>query len=142
MARLWRADATLAELQAKCVNTLAEHLGIELTELADDYLSGRMPVDHRTCQPMGILHGGASVAFAETLASLAASAIIDTRHWLCLGQEINANHLRRVPEGRSVRGVARAFHLGARSQVWGVELFDEGGARSGVSRITMAILRR
>ena len=142
MNRLWRSEVTLQGLADGYDRTLVSHLGIELIELGEDYLRGRMPVDPRTCQPMRVLHGGASVAFAETLASIAAMAVVDSSQWLCLGQEINANHLRRVAEGTSVEGITRPFHLGARSQVWGVEIFDAEGRRCCVSRITLAIVPR
>jgi 1,4-dihydroxy-2-naphthoyl-CoA hydrolase len=140
--RLWRSDVTLEVLRAGFAQTLVSHLGMELVELGDDYLRGTMPVDHRTCQPMRVLHGGASVAFAETLASVAAAGIIDISQWLCFGQEINANHLRRVSEGNAVEGIARPFHVGARSQVWGVEIFDAENRRCCVARVTLAIVPR
>lgn len=113
-----------------------------LVELGDDFLRGTMPVDERTCQPLRVLHGGASVAFAETLASLASSATIDPTRFVCLGQEINANHLRPVPEGITVSGITRPFHIGRRSQVWGIDIFDEAGRRTCVSRITLAVVPR
>lgn len=140
-ARLWRPDVTLEYLQGRSINTLFEHLGIVFTELGDDYLRGTMPVDSRTCQTMRLLHGGASVALAETLGSVAANAVVDTRY-ACVGQEINANHLRPVPEGRSVTGTARPFHIGARSQVWGIEIVDERNRLVCVSRLTVAVINR
>lgn len=140
MARIFRPGVTLEDLRKAGERTLFETLGMKLIEIGDDYLRGTMPVDHRTCQPMRILHGGASVALAETLASLAASAIIDRTKFTCVGQEINANHLRRAPEGTIVTGTARPFHIGAKSQVWGVEICDENGKRTCVSRVTMAVL--
>jgi 1,4-dihydroxy-2-naphthoyl-CoA hydrolase len=125
-----------------CHGTLAEHLGIVLTELGDDYLSGSMPVSERTVQPMRILHGGASVAFAETLASLAAMAVVDPSRSFCVGQEINANHVRPASEGTVVMGVARPFHVGARSQVWGVDISDLQYRRVCIARVTMAVIPR
>lgn len=139
---IWHPTATLEGLRAMCRNTMQEHLGIELVELGPDFLRGTMPVDHRTCQPMRVLHGGASVVLAETLASVAANAMLDRATAAAVGQEINANHLRPVPEGGIVSGVARPFHLGATSQVWGVEIANERDQRVCVSRITMAIIRR
>lgn len=139
---IWRDGVTLEHLQARAVDTLVGHLGIELTELGDDYLTATMPVDARTCQPMRILHGGASVALAESLGSFAANAVVDDTRHACVGQEINANHLRPVPVGHQVIGTARPFHLGARSQVWGIEIFNERGQRVCVSRITMAVINR
>lgn len=139
--RIWREGVTLEALRISARDTLVSHLGIELTELGDDFLSGTMPVDARTCQPARILHGGASVVLAETLASFAANATVDAR-CACVGQEINANHLRPVPSGQSVRGITRPFHIGARSQVWSIEIFNERQQRVCVSRITMAVINR
>lgn len=140
--RIWRADVTLENLRAAASDTLVTHLGIELTELGVDFLRGTMPVDARTCQPMRILHGGASVVLAETLASFAANAVIDSTRFACVGQEINANHLRPVPSDKVVIGTTRPFHLGTRSQVWGIEIFDEQQRRVCVARITMAVVDR
>jgi 1,4-dihydroxy-2-naphthoyl-CoA hydrolase len=142
MKTLWCSGITLEALQRRCERTLSAHLGIQLVELGEDFLRGAMPVDERTCQPLRVLHGGASLAFAETLASLAASATIDAERFFCLGQEINANHLRPVPEGSLVSGTARPFHIGRRSQVWGVDIFDQAGRRTCVSRMTVAVLAR
>lgn len=139
--RIWRDDVTLAGLNERGRDTLISHLGIEITELGADFLAGTMPVDSRTCQPMRILHGGASVVLAETLASFAANAVVG-KEFACVGQEINANHLRPVPEGRLVTGITRPFHLGGRSQVWGIEIFNERQQRICVSRITMAVITR
>lgn len=140
--RIWRDEVTLEHLRARAANTLITHLGIELTEMGDDYLTATMPVDARTCQPMRVLHGGASVVLAESLGSMAANAVVDTGKFACVGQEINANHLRPVPEGWTVTGTARPFHLGSRSQVWGIEIFDQRGQRVCVSRLTMAVINR
>jgi 1,4-dihydroxy-2-naphthoyl-CoA hydrolase len=142
MATLWRTDATLEVMRERCRNTLAEYLGIELTELGADYLTGTMRVDHRTCQPMRLLHGGASVALAETLGSLAANAANRDPERHFVGQEINANHLRPVPEGGLVIGTARPFHIGASSQVWGIELVNQQAKRICVARITMAAVKK
>ncbi len=120
-------------------NTLIENLGIELEEGGDDYLSARMPVDSRTRQPAGILHGGASVVLAETLASWAATYTVDRKQHYCVGLEINANHLRPVGDG-FVHGIARPIHLGKTTQVWEVRIADDHGKQVCVSRVTMAIL--
>jgi 1,4-dihydroxy-2-naphthoyl-CoA hydrolase len=142
MAKIFRPEVTVEQLQLHSERTLVDSLGIRITEIGDDFLRGTMPVDQRTCQPMRILHGGASVALAETLASLAANMVIDRASAYCVGQEINANHLRPVPEGTIVTGTARPFHIGALSQVWGIEICNELGQRTCVSRITMAVLKR
>ena len=120
--------------------TLADALGIELVSLTADYLEGRMPVDGRTHQPMGLLHGGASVALAETLGSIGAATRIDVTKQACVGLEINANHIKGVRDGW-VRGRATALHVGRRTQVWEIRItHEETGALVCVSRITMAVI--
>lgn len=141
MNSIWPPELTLATLIERSRNTMAEYLGMEFTELGPDFLTGTMPVDHRTCQPLRLLHGGASVALAETLGSVAATAALSDRGSVCVGQEINANHLRSVREGGIVTGTARPFHIGATSQVWGIEIVDERGQRVCVSRITLAVVK-
>jgi len=138
---IWKSKATLEELQRLRRNTMVEYLDITLTDIGPDYLRGTMPVDHRTVQTMGILHGGASVVLAETLGSLAANLCVDARTQACVGQEINANHLRPVASGR-VTGTARPIHLGTRSQVWQIEIRDDRERLSCISRLTMAIIDR
>jgi len=120
---------------------LAKHLDIEFTEIGDDYLRARMPVDDRTRQPFGILHGGASVSLAETLGSIAATLAVDRSKYQCVGQEINANHIRAVASG-FVTGTARPVHLGRRSHVWEIRIVDERERLVCISRITMFILER
>lgn len=118
---------------------MVEHIGITISELGDDFLSGTMPVDHRTVQPMSILHGGASVALAETLGSLAANLVVDPQKNYCVGLDINANHIRAA-KGGFVKGVARPLHLGSSTQVWSIEITNEDGKLVCVSRLTMAVL--
>jgi 1,4-dihydroxy-2-naphthoyl-CoA hydrolase len=124
--------------QANSRGTLVEHLGIELLEAGDDWLKGRMPVDARTRQPFGLLHGGASVAFAETLASWAGVFTVDEGK-VCVGMEINANHVRPVREGW-VYGEARPEALGRTSQVWSVRITTEAGKLVCISRVTLAVI--
>jgi uncharacterized protein (TIGR00369 family) len=120
--------------------TLADALGIELTALTDSYLEGRMPVDGRTHQPMGLLHGGASVALAETLGSIGAASRVDTTKQACVGLEINANHIKGVRDGWVV-GRATALHVGRSTQVWEIRItHEETGALVCISRITMAVI--
>lgn len=138
---IWRAQATAEQLMQRSRNTLAEHLGIRITEIGPDYVRATMPVNSQTHQPQGILHGGASVALAETIGSLAANLCVDLTKYVCVGQEINANHLRPVSSGL-VTGTARPFHVGGRSQVWGIEIRDENDKLVCVSRITMAVVER
>lgn len=139
---IWRADVTLESLKQRTLDTLVSHMGIEIIELGSDYIKASMPVDSRTCQPLRILHGGASVVLAETLGSFAANAVVDNTRFACVGQEINANHLRPAPVGQVVTGITRPFHIGARSHVWGIEIMDERGKRICISRITMAVINR
>jgi len=117
------------------------HLGIEILESPVDCLKARMPVDHRTCQPAGVLHGGVSVAFAETLASWAAAYVVDPDRFHCVGQEVNANHVRAVSSGW-VYGVARPLHLGKSSHVWEVKITNEANQLVCISRLTMAVLNK
>jgi 1,4-dihydroxy-2-naphthoyl-CoA hydrolase len=138
---IWRIQATPEQLIQRSSNTLAEHLGIRVTEIGPDYLRATMPVNSHTHQPNGILHGGASVALAETVGSLAANLCVDVTKYVCVGQEINANHVRSAASGL-VTGTARPYHVGGRSQVWGIEIRDENDKLVCVSRLTMAVLER
>ena len=120
---------------------MVEHIGIEFTEVGDDFLKAKMPVDLRTVQPQGLLHGGASAALAETLGSVAANLCVDHTRRVCVGLEINANHIRSVRNGY-VYGQARPFHLGQSTQVWEIEIRDEKQNLVCVSRLTMAVVQR
>jgi 1,4-dihydroxy-2-naphthoyl-CoA hydrolase len=132
---------TIEQLNSLSKNTLAEALGIEFTEVGEQYLCGRMPVDARTHQPMGLLHGGASVALAETLGSVAALLQVDPRRQACVGLEINANHIKSVRHG-FVYGRATAAHIGRKTQVWDIRITTEGGELVCLSRLTIAVLDR
>ena len=135
---IWFGNPTIDEVRRGSVG-LASHLGIEFTEWGADYLRGTMPVEARTHQPLGYLHGGASLALAETLGSVAANFVVDPAKFRCLGQEINANHLRPVTDGL-VTGTARAIHIGSRSQVWGIEIRDPKERLVCISRLTIAVV--
>ena len=139
MAIWFATTPTIEDARASQAGLLAPHIGIEFTEWGDDFLRGTMPVEPRTRQPMGYLHGGASLVLAETLGSVAANFVVDRSKFRCLGQEINANHLRPVAEGL-VTGTARPFHIGARSQVWSIEIRDSGDRLACISRLTMAVV--
>lgn len=130
---------TLEQVNEWRKNTLAEQLGIDITEIGADFLCGRMPVDHRTHQPMGLLHGGASVAFAETLASIGAALQVDLTKKACVGLEINANHIRGVREGW-VYGKASAVHVGRTTQIWETRITNEAGDLVCLSRMTVAVI--
>jgi 1,4-dihydroxy-2-naphthoyl-CoA hydrolase len=134
---IWKQRYSLAELNAGGAGTLAAALGIAFTEIGADFLRGTMPVDERTRQPYGLLHGGASVALAETLGSMGANMCVDRSRYLCVGQEINANHVRPVKSGL-VTGTARPLHRGARSQVWSIEIVNASGELACISRLTIA----
>ena len=136
---IWFGNPKIEETRASHLGLLASHLGIEFTEFGADYLRGTMPVEQRVHQPMGYLHGGASLVLAETLGSVAANYVVDHTRQRCMGQEINANHLRPVSDG-IVTGTARPLHIGARSQVWSIEIRDPKERLVCVSRLTMAVL--
>ncbi len=135
---MFRQDVTLDELNALSKGTLMEPLGIRFTEIGADYLRGTMPVDARTRQPYGLLHGGASVALAETLGSSAGGLCVGPGQGV-VGIEINANHLRGAREGLVV-GTARPIHVGRSTQVWEIKIEDERGRPVCVSRLTLAVI--
>jgi 1,4-dihydroxy-2-naphthoyl-CoA hydrolase len=136
----WHEPPSVSTANELSARSLIGHLGIEFLEIGEDHLIARMPVDDRTRQPYGVLHGGASVALAETLASWAATLTVDRDQAQCVGMEINANHLRPVTSGW-VTGVVRPIALGRRTQVWEVRISDEQDRLVCVSRCTMAVIR-
>lgn len=141
---IWSRRYTLEELkgQFNAKPHLASHLGIELTELGADFLKGRMPVDDRTRQPFGLLHGGASCVLAETLGSYAAALVVDREAGRIVGLEINANHVKAATDGYVV-GTARPVHVGRTTQVWDIRIEAEAtGALVCISRLTVAVIRR
>lgn len=133
--------ATLEFVNQLNKNTMGDHLGIEITEIGSDYLKGKMPVDNRTKQPFGILHGGASAALAETLGSIAGTLVLDPEREFCVGLEINANHIRSAESGY-VYGTARPIHIGGKTQVWEIRIEDERQSLVCISRLTLAVLLR
>ena len=135
----FRRSITLEALNALSRGTAMEPLGIVFTELGADCLRGTMPVDERTRQPYGLLHGGASVVLAETLGSSAGNLCVDTATQVCVGLEINANHLRATRTG-TVTGTARAVHVGRTTQVWDIRIENEAGKPVCVSRLTLAVV--
>ena len=139
---IWfKKDLQLTDIALLGKNSMGEHIGIELTKLGPDYLQARMPVDNRTKQPYGLLHGGASCVLAETLGSVASALVIDTAQFNCVGLEINANHIRGVREG-FVTGIATPLHLGSTTHVWDIKIYDEREKLVCVSRLTVAILKK
>lgn len=135
---IWKLPITLEQLNTHSQGCAVSHLGIEFTEIGDDYLCARVPVDERTKQPFGLLHGGVSVVLAETLGSIGAACVCTPGH-RAVGLDINANHLRAVTSGW-VTGTARPVHIGKTTQVWQIDMVNDAGDMTCVSRITMAIL--
>lgn len=133
---IWNKSPTLELLNNQLKDNMCEHVGIEITAIGDDYLVGTLPVDERTVQPMGLLHGGANVVLAETLGSIAANLACENNQY-CVGLEINANHLKSATSGK-VTGTARPIHLGRSTQVWEIRIEDEQGGLTCISRLTMA----
>jgi len=138
--RIWKSELTLDQANSSH-NTMIERIGIAISEIGDDYVRGTMPVDARTHQPYGLLHGGASVALAETLGSLGAMMCADAKTHLAVGLDINANHLRGVTDG-VVTGTARPIHLGRTTQVWEIRIEDERLRLVCIARLTVAIVPR
>ena len=122
-------------------NTMSEHLGIEWIELGENFLKARMPVDHRTKQPYGLLHGGASCVLIETIGSLASAMVIDTARFQCVGLEINANHVHSATDGY-VTGIAAPLHLGKSTHVWDIKLYNEDNKMICIGRLTVAIIEK
>ncbi|MEL6636516.1 MAG: hotdog fold thioesterase [Bacteroidota bacterium] len=140
---IWKQNFTVEALNATGANALPEHLGIEILEVGDDYLTARMPVDHRTVQPYRILHGGASVVLAETLGSIASMICLeDVERQGAVGVEINANHLRPAREGEWVYGKVEPIKVGRRLHVWQITIRNAADKKVCVSRLTVAVVDR
>ena len=133
-------EVSLDTLNQMSKNTMVEHLGIVYTDLGVDFISAKMPVDQRTHQPHGILHGGASVALAETLGSVAANLSVDQEKYYCVGLEINSNHIRSIRDGW-VYGTAKPIHIGKSTQIWEIRINNEQQLLVNISRLTMAVLK-
>ena len=134
-------DITISDLENMCKDTMVEYLGIQFTAIGPDYITASMPVDHRTKQPLGLLHGGVSVVLAETLGSLAANCSVDMKKFHCVGLDINANHIRSAKEGIVV-GTTSPIHIGRTTQIWEINIRNEQKQLVCVSRITMAVLAK
>ncbi|MGA9341976.1 MAG: hotdog fold thioesterase [Rhodanobacteraceae bacterium] len=139
--RIWKQSLDIDRINASMKNTLCEQLAMRVTEIGDDFVRGTMPVDARTHQPFGLLHGGASVALAESLGSLAGNMCLDQEQSVAVGLDINANHVRAVSEGIVV-GTARPLHLGRGTQVWEIRIESEKGQLVCISRLTLAVVPR
>lgn len=138
---IWKSPITLELITDVREKTMSEHLGIEFTEIGDDYLKGKMPVDHRTLQPFGIMHGGASCVLAETLGSVAACYCVDISKQVCVGLSLNINHIRMAKDGW-VYGTARPIHLGGKTQVWDIAIENEEEKLISSTRLTLVVLER
>jgi 1,4-dihydroxy-2-naphthoyl-CoA hydrolase len=134
---LWKVLKTVEQLNESSKDTLAEYLGIEFVEVGEDYLKARMPVDRRTLQPAGILHGGASAALAETVGSVAAGLCVDPEQQRIVGLDINANHIRPVRDGWVI-AITRPIHVGKTTQIWEIRIHDEEEKLVSISRLTVA----
>lgn len=138
---IWFGTPTLEEMAESRKNTMLDHLGIELIELGPNFLKARMPVDHRTKQPYGIMHGGASCVLAETAASIAANYCVDPDKHYCVGIEINTSHVKSIREGH-VTAMAKPEHLGKTTQLWEIPIYNEKGELISLSRLRMAVLTK
>ena len=136
---IWNKPILISDLQSHIKDTLAETLGIELTEITSDSLKCKMEVNNKTKQSMGILHGGASAALAETLGSIASNLIVDNEKHFCVGLDINASHLRPVKSG-FIYAEAKPIHLGKKTHVWRIDINNEEGKLVCTSRLTMAVI--
>jgi len=142
MAAIWfNKNISTTELTLTGVGTMNEFIGIEWLEVGDNFLKARMPVDHRTKQPYGFLHGGASCTLAETIGSVGSAFVIDSTKYYCVGLEINANHIRTATHG-FVTAIATPLHIGSSTHVWDIKIVDEQEKLVCVSRLTVAILKR
>lgn len=141
MAIWFKPEFSLEKLTAMSAGTMGEYLGIEWVEIGENFVKAKMPVDYRTKQPYGLLHGGASCALAETIGSVASALVIDPSRNYCVGLEINANHIRSARSGY-VTGIAAPLHIGATTHVWDIKIYDEREKLVCVSRLTVAILKR
>jgi uncharacterized protein (TIGR00369 family) len=138
---IWKTPFTIEDINERNKNTMVEWLGIEFTEIGSDYLIARMPVDHRTKQPFGIMHGGASAALAETVGSIAANYAVDQTYFRCVGLDLNTSHLKMVRDGY-IYGVAKPIHLGKQTHVWEVRAYNDKKELVSQSRMTMFVLTK
>ncbi len=138
---IWKSPMTIESITGVRVGTMVSHLGIVFTEIGDDFLSGKMPVDERTKQPYGIMHGGASCVLAETLGSIAGCHCVDTEKQIAVGLSLNTNHVRMAKSG-FVFGTAKAVHLGRSTQIWEIDITDEKERLVSINRLTLAVIDR
>lgn len=137
---IWKVNnITVEALNQQSKGTLVEHLGIEMTEIGEDYVKAKMPVDNRTRQPLGLLHGGAHVVLAESLGSMAANLCLDITKEYALGLDINSNHIKSVRDG-FVIGIAKPIHIGGKTHIWEIKIYDEKENLLNISRLTLMVL--
>lgn len=141
MSSIWKTPIDIEKAQERSKNTMLDHLGIVFTEVGNDYLVATMPVNARTHQPLGIMHGGASCVLAESVGSTAANYCVDITKQYCVGLDINTNHIRSIREGLVI-AKASPYHLGRSTHVWHIEITDEKNRLISVNRLTMAVLDR
>lgn len=139
--KIWKHELRLEDVANIRKNTMVDHLGIEFIEVGDDFLKAKMPVDHRTIQPIGIMHGGASCVLAETIASIGGNYCVDQEKYYCVGLDININHIRSVKSGY-VFGITKPIHIGKTTQVWEIKIYDEKDRLISISRLTLIVLKR
>lgn len=137
---IWKIKTTIEELNQRCTDSLCSHLGILFTEIGEQHLTATMPVDERTCQPMGILHGGSTCALVETVGSVAANCCIDPE-LIAVGLNIDVSHVRQVKVGSTVEAVAKPLHLGRTTQVWEIKVY-ESERLAAAGRLTIAVIRK
>lgn len=140
MSIWYNDDITVEALNTMGQQTMAAHLGIRFTEIGENYLKATMPVDERTVQPMGLLHGGASVSLAESMGSVAGTLCVDWQKQGVVGVEVNANHLRSAVNGQTVTGIVQPFHIGRQTQVWEIKIHDDNNRLCCISRITLSVI--
>jgi 1,4-dihydroxy-2-naphthoyl-CoA hydrolase len=139
--KIWKSPVTLEDVQASRLNTMVDYLGIEFIEIGDQYLKAKMPVDRRTKQPHGIMHGGASCVLAETIASVAANFCVELDKFYCVGLEINTSHIKMARDG-FVTGIAKPLHLGRSTQLWEILIHDDKEQLISASRLRLAVLEK
>ncbi|MDH5379251.1 MAG: hotdog fold thioesterase [Cyclobacteriaceae bacterium] len=139
---MFSKDITIDKIQQLGDGCMVSHLGIKMIEIGDDYLKASMPVDHRTTQPFGILHGGASVVLAETLGSVASNLLINNKTHIAVGLDINANHLRPVNSGNTVIGIVKPLHLGRKTHVWEIKIHNTDQKLVCISRLTVSVIEK
>jgi uncharacterized protein (TIGR00369 family) len=138
---VWKEVPTVEAMDKRSAGTMMEAIGIKFTEVGDDYVCGKMPVNEKTKQPIGIMHGGASCVLAETIGSTAANFCVDQKTHYCVGLSISTSHIRSAREG-FVTGMAKPLHLGRSTQIWNIDITDEQGKLVSSTRLTMAVLER